>query len=452
MTDSQQSIKCSIVVDFVNYISQKMNTENVFLPVFPAQEQVAEIPADSIVLIDQGLQYLQDHPEHLANFRNLVAGMQKVICLEDAASSCDVEQIAAIAASRDLPLEFIGYSRDQQHTPRVVSIFSRTYRGKNTIPPQDFHVVALIATYNERDVIESVVNHFYENEVDVYIIDNWSTDGTFEKVERLKGKGVIGLERFPADGPSPYFELVDILKRKEQLSQTIPADWFLHCDADEIRESPWQELNLREAFYQVDQEGFNVVDFIVLRFDPTDDLFKEGMSLAQHFRFFKFDSQGRLKKISAWKKEGRIVDLHTEAGHDIELENKRIYPIKFLLRHYPIRSQAHGERKVFVERKQRWSPDLKKKGWHVQYDSLSKGANFLKDPKDLVQFDNMFYQNYLLERLTAVGLQEIPVDRLTTSSKKQKEDHQRLLQGFLVRVKHRAIKFSDACVCYLKRK
>src|SRR5436190_1338975 len=46
-------------------------------------------------------------------------------------------------------------------------------------------VLAIMTLFNESDVVESVIGHLLEEEVDVHIIDNWSTDGSYTIVENL---------------------------------------------------------------------------------------------------------------------------------------------------------------------------------------------------------------------------------------------------------------------------
>src|SRR5207237_7360338 len=49
--------------------------------------------------------------------------------------------------------------------------------------------------------------------------------------------------------------------------------------------------------------------------------------------------------------------------------------------------QAHGERKVFLERRPRFSPHERARNWHVQYDGLQKGSSFLRDTCELTRYD-----------------------------------------------------------------
>src|SRR3954466_9505472 len=118
-------------------------------------------------------------------------------------------------------------------------------------------VVALLAAYNEEDVIGQTVGDLVAQGLEVYVVDHGSTDGTLAEVERFAGHGVIGVERFTGEG----FALGAQLAHKEELARRLDADWFLHVDADELRESPWAERNLAAAVAAVDRLGYNAIDF-----------------------------------------------------------------------------------------------------------------------------------------------------------------------------------------------
>ena len=61
--------------------------------------------------------------------------------------------------------------------------------------PESFRVVAIMTTYNEEDVIEQSIGKLIAGGIGVYLIDNWSSDRTFEIAERYLGRGLVGLDR-----------------------------------------------------------------------------------------------------------------------------------------------------------------------------------------------------------------------------------------------------------------
>jgi len=253
-----------------------------------------------------------------------------------------------------------------------------------------FKVVALIAAFNEADVVEHVLDDLHRQAVEVYFMDDGSTDHTPAIAEARVGRGVIAVERLrpSADGRNADapFQWTAILRRKEQLAAEIDADWFIHHDADEFRETPWPGMSLAEAIARVDRAGFNAVDFALFDFPPTDERFTPGTDVRESLRYCEPGRTWNVMQVKCWKKTTAPVDLTSSGGHDVQFPERRIYPLRFVLRHYPIRSSAHGQRKVFAERLPRFSETERARGWHVQYGNLSD-ESFVRDAAALQRYD-----------------------------------------------------------------
>jgi glycosyltransferase involved in cell wall biosynthesis len=256
--------------------------------------------------------------------------------------------------------------------------------------PSDFSVVAIIAAYNEGDIIEQVVSDLNNQGVQVYFMDDGSTDGTVAAVERHLGPGLLGIEHLinaGETGAPAGFDWERVLRRKTQLATELDASWFIHHDADEFRESPWPHLSLRDAIQHVDSLGFNAIDFTGLDFWPVDDRFRAGDNVRDTLtRYTELAPYDRVQ-VRCWKKTSGL-DLTSSGGHEARFPGRKVFPIRFILRHYPIRGQTHGERKVFQERRNRFRDQERARGWHVQYDQLQEGASFLRDPSTLTMYDS----------------------------------------------------------------
>ena len=252
----------------------------------------------------------------------------------------------------------------------------------------NFRVVALISAYNEEDIIVPCLQYLIGQGVEVYLLDNWSTDSTIELASEFLGKGLLAIEKFPPDRPSTHYVWTDILSRMEQLTGEIAADWFVFHDVDEIRSSPWPGLSLRDAILKVDREGFNCIDHTLITFHPVDNAFAAGDDFEAFFKYFEFSNRpGQFVELKAWKNLRRGISLSESGGHEIRFKGRRTYPFRFLLKHYPVRSQAHGEKKIFRERKPRWLPQERSNGWHTHYDHVRQGHPFLRQPDELKLFD-----------------------------------------------------------------
>jgi hypothetical protein len=229
---------------------------------------------------------------------------------------------------------------------------------------------AILATYNEADIIGESVRKLIAGGVDVFVIDNGSTDRSVEILAPLVGRGVVDIRtvRFHEDGREIY-DWTAILRLKETLSRELGFDWYLHVDADEIRYAPWPHLSLREGLDRVDRSGYNLVNFKLFNFRLTEDLaasddFERDMpeySAGEYFNQYQ---------VKAWKAH-REIDIAGFGGHIARRPDARIFPVRFIHKHYPVRSLAHGRRKILQERKQRFSQAEKQRGWHVQYDQVA---------------------------------------------------------------------------------
>lgn len=249
-----------------------------------------------------------------------------------------------------------------------------------------FSVLAVVSAYNEEDIIEATIGHLVANEIEVYLIDNGSTDGTVSAASSWLGRGLKAIERFEGreDG---RFDWEAILLRKEQITREYPASWYIHHDADEIRQGPWPRLNLKHAIQSVDAFGFNCIDFEVFQFRPIDDGFQQGVDPATYFGFYEDAEDFDHLQLKCWKATPEF-DLVGLGGHDVQFSERRVFPVKFLLRHYPIRGESHGRRKVFEERLTRFRHEERARGWHVQYERFVSGEpKFLFDPTELRRFD-----------------------------------------------------------------
>ena len=307
-------------------------------------------------------------------------------------------------------LEFIGLTGSdttQIKKNEVLTILTNNRFKDKKEENKNFKVTAIMTVYNEEDIIFYSIKKLLDQGIYVYVIDNWSTDSSYSIIETFNNhEFFIRSERFPASGPSTYYEWKELLKRVEELSHTLDSDWFIHHDADEVRVSPWEHLNLREAIAYVDTMGFNVIDHIVFNFRPIDNSFVPGNFEKQltFFELVQFAPDFTQRK--AWKNTGERVNLSDSGGHDVLFNGRRIFPFRFLTKHYPLRSQTQAEKKIFSERKQRWSPDERKIGWHVQYDTFNKGHSFLWSKNDVKAYTNHsdLYHYYLVECLSGIGL------------------------------------------------
>jgi glycosyltransferase involved in cell wall biosynthesis len=244
--------------------------------------------------------------------------------------------------------------------------------------------LAIICAFNEADIIGWTVRHLIQQGLAVHVIDTASTDDTC-KIARKAGAAV---EHYPVVGGKVSWRA--LLQRVEQLANDpgSPHHWYMHCDADEIRRSPlkknnWTLETLLDTFDWMDKDGYNAAEFEVRTFRPTDNGYDGSQDPEQYFTEWTRDTMNeRIGQVKAWKYDMRGVMLAWSGGHRIKYKydgiDVKVHPVKLISNHYPIRSQQHGERKVFAERRGRWSDP--EKDWHIQYQGIKQGDSFLVKP------------------------------------------------------------------------
>ena len=240
--------------------------------------------------------------------------------------------------------------------------------------------LAIICAYNEADIIGWTVSHLVRQGCEVLVIDCSSTDGTWREARKGRALKVIPY-------PAPPVSWHALLGCVEDIAAGPLPRWLIHCDADELRYSDVEGEKLADGFARVEDAGYNAIDHRVVTFHPTPNsaAFDGTQNPEQYFRAYSGDPLNqRLGQVKAWRRQGP-VSLAASGGHQVQFAGRRIYPGRFLSKHYPIRSQAHGERKVFHERQ--WLDQAQgRKDWHVQYQGIEQGQSFLKDPATLKEW------------------------------------------------------------------
>jgi glycosyltransferase involved in cell wall biosynthesis len=239
-------------------------------------------------------------------------------------------------------------------------------------------IVALLQTYNEERFIGQCLDHLDAHGISVYLVDNESTDETVRIAEQRTSKNVIGIETLRRDG---HFALVPQLVRKEELAQTLEADWFMHLDADEFRVSPERGETLAEAFERAEAEGFNAINFLEFAFVPTREApDHDNPDYLTTMRSYYPILPRFPHRLNAWKRQDGAVELAPSGGHVARFPGLRLSPRSLYSRHYVVLSPAHAARKYGPGR---FSAEELELGWHAWRASPSASEPDLLSEREL---------------------------------------------------------------------
>ncbi|GHC87688.1 hypothetical protein GCM10007320_34180 [Pseudorhodoferax aquiterrae] len=267
-------------------------------------------------------------------------------------------------------------------------------------------LAAVMHGFNEVDILPEVLDHLAAQGVEVHYFDNWSTDGSWELAqERLHRGQIAHCARFP-EAPTDQYEWHAQLSHTTSYAQTLDATWVMHHDADEIRTSPWPGVSLRDAVAFIDALGYNAIDFTVLDFRFVDGRAQITAHYERDLNHFEFGRRpGHFRQIKCWRNDAP-AELADSGGHDVQLPGRKVYPVKFLLKHYPLRNEEQALRKIHHHRLPRFTTEQQKYQWHHQYDAYKTVERVTGwKYKDLLPWHAVhFNTEYLVERISGIGL------------------------------------------------
>lgn len=239
-------------------------------------------------------------------------------------------------------------------------------------------IVAILQTYNEQRFIGDCLDHLAAHGISAYLIDNESTDDTLAIAERRVGRNLIGIETLKRDG---HFALHDQLVRKEELAQSLDADWLMHLDADEFRVSSDRGRSLAQAIADADEAGFNAVNFLEFIFLPTrEQPDHDHPNYLQTMRSYYPILPQFPDRLNAWRRQDGPVELGHSGGHRVRFPGLRIAPRSMYSRHYLFLSLSCAARKFGPER---YAPDEVARGWHAWRSRVIVSELELPSERDL---------------------------------------------------------------------
>jgi len=243
-------------------------------------------------------------------------------------------------------------------------------------------ILGIMAVYNEADIVGQVIQHIINQGLVLVILDNGSTDGSYQICQKYVGRGVLEVERIVSEVYDPIF----ILRRLEEMAQAYSPDWLAIIDADEIHEPSQSGFTLKQATEREDSLGYNLIRSNCFAFCPTpidDQGEKDPLKRIKyyvwsgdfHFRFWR-----NYPGTDCWSGGSHLVYF----PEDIK---PRVSPRKFIIRHYKIRSSEQGRRKVLGLRRRIRRPPLPE-GWSIHYNRFAMDESFFSvNPEKLTRYN-----------------------------------------------------------------
>ena len=244
-------------------------------------------------------------------------------------------------------------------------------------------VIGMLSVFNDEDIIREVIEDLLSQGLELVVLDNGSTDNTFQICEKFQGRGILQLKQFKTE--NFIYNLNLLLRMLYDMALTESPDWVLRSDSDEFFESGIPKKNLKEAIEQVDLEGFNLVQFDLLDFFMTDDDNESAKSIKEKFPYYSWHGDYLYR---AWKYFPGITIGYAGGHYPIFPEGYlyKIYPKKFAMRHYKFRSKKQAEKKMFSTIR------------GTQYEKSKGSGKKTNESKDYVKSGLGKYHSHILKQ------------------------------------------------------
>jgi glycosyltransferase involved in cell wall biosynthesis len=236
----------------------------------------------------------------------------------------------------------------------------------------------LPGVFNEMDVLEENLKFYIDQGFETVVVDNGSTDGSYELCKKYLGKGIVKLSQIR----TKEFDTRLLLKEATLLYKEENPDWVILADADEFIEPFEKKLSLREAIEIEANNGNTIIPLNHFMFKITE---KDNPSISNTLERMKFygkaNDAGRAK---IWK-DSRYVEINNpHASSFINKEEYKPSNNKFVLRHYPLRSILQAAAKV-----KRVRPSLNNPfAWNIHYLGIDDIKSIIEESEGLNKYND----------------------------------------------------------------
>jgi len=202
---------------------------------------------------------------------------------------------------------------------------------------------------NEADIIKQTLTAALEWCDYIYVLDNASTDNTWEYIKEL-AKHHQQIVPFKQDGEPYYRDLVGEIFN-HYCSNATDGDWWCRLDADEFYiDDPRIFLaKIPDEFGMVYSASFEYyfTDKDLERYQQDPSLYGDDIPITEKCRYYINNwSEPRFMKFSQginWQKG--------DGGWPAEAWNFPVYPVRIWLKHYQYRSPQQIQKRIETRRK-----------------------------------------------------------------------------------------------------
>lgn len=243
-------------------------------------------------------------------------------------------------------------------------------------------ILNVICCYNEINYLPYVVKYYQLQDIDIFVLDNYSNDGTWDW---LQNNG-IACERFDTDGA---FDVVRQQNLRLEKYEELKPDWVIYGDADEfiITYEP-----IRDIIVKADKKNNNIIRLRKFDFCYTGEK-REKRDPRSIYYYYEENYQefGGIQRIHK-----NIADI-SYSGDFIDFPDKKILDVTGFVLNYGGTKNKEMGRDLLKRRKKAWEKGLNKVyGWHyLDYEK----RDWLWDKNKLLDIQKHEIWSYMNQNL-----------------------------------------------------
>jgi len=277
-------------------------------------------------------------------------------------------------------------------------------------------IVGMMTVYNDEDFISEVLENAISQGIELVLLDDGSTDNTYEICSKFLGKGILELYQHKSNS----WDDEENRRIIYDLAFKHNPDWLILYGSDELLESWNNKVTLKDAISQVDREGYNLIQFNWFNFFLTSKDNEQSKCIKEKLKYYSWGSDYLYR---SWKNIPG-VGLQAGGGHYPIFPQGityKIYPRKFVLRHYKYRNYEQFKKKAQDRIKKIKGTSSEKLGWIQSYKTILDNNFDIKVSQHLLSKYNE-NNNWNLERkyFYDIGVIGLEKDEIFTNDGKLK--------------------------------
>ena len=239
-------------------------------------------------------------------------------------------------------------------------------------------ILCILTTYNEAEYLPYKKKFCDYHDLDLYVIDNYSHDGTWEWLQDNK----IPSHRFDTDGMFALEWLQEEILRT-LLSLANKPDWVIYNGADLF---PICLPSLNEAISKLDQSGFNLASIPYLAFFNTgEERIKDPFTTFNYFSF-------KPGFVMMHKYHESII-YHADDVKFGSIPNS-VGTLDGIMINYGQTKSKEERDETYLRRKKAWDSGVTPKG-HGSHYRDGHNSNWIWDSANLTDIRSSPYYKYI---------------------------------------------------------